>query len=381
LGADVKLEFLRPTLKGQRFQDHTVPLELIRDFSALQEMLVEVARWEFLKSRSDRQRIPRNFATGLELHLQAVEEGSAILKIVLVTSTLFSPHMAYFEQAKTDIVAAIASAEQGTVPSLPPRFLNYFDRFGRGLRSGEGISFASADGIATLTPETRERLMRSAEVKEWTEEVALRGRISEADHRRNSFEMELNDGIVLKGTLSDPYREAILNAFGKYNTGRDEYVLIQGVAKKDRDGHLKSFESIEHATQLDPLDITLRLEDLAKLQEGWLDGSGRSLNEEALVALANHFDTFFDDDLPLPFLYPTPEGGVQAEWNLNQNEWSVTLEVALEKLEGEFQAFNLKSKDCQEHLFSLDAKEGWDALNSALRQLANQPIEDLSVDV
>ncbi len=249
----MKQEFFNPTLEGERFQDHTVPLELFKDFCALQEMLIEVAKWEFRKSHPDRERIPRNFTSGLDLHLEAVEEGSAILKISLVFASLFpTSNLSYFEQARTDIVDAVAAVEAGRAPSLPPRYLNYFDRFGRGLRSGESISFQNGDGKAMLTPETRQQLMRYAEKKEWTEEAVLRVRVPEADKGRNSFEMELNDGSKLSGTLSDLYRDAVLQAFHNYKTGTDEYVLVQGIVKKDRDGHLKGFQAIEHATPSTP---------------------------------------------------------------------------------------------------------------------------------
>src|ERR1035437_1999267 len=143
-------EFLKPKLKGERFQNATVPLELLKDFSALQEMLVEVAKWEFRDTHPGRERIPRNFTAEVDLRLTSVEEGCAILTISLVFATLFpaSNNLTYFEQARTDIVEAIASAEQGSVPRLPPNLLNYFDRFGRGLRTGESISFEREGGPA-----------------------------------------------------------------------------------------------------------------------------------------------------------------------------------------------------------------------------------------
>lgn len=154
-------EFLKPKLKGERFQGATVPLELLKDFSALQEMLVEVAKWAFRKNHPNRERIPRNFAEGVDLHLTSVDEGCAILTISLVFASLFptSSNLTYFEQARTDIVEAIASVEQDRRPLLPPSLLNYFDRFGRGLRSGESISFKREGGYANLTPDTRTQLM------------------------------------------------------------------------------------------------------------------------------------------------------------------------------------------------------------------------------
>ena len=32
-------EFLRPRLVGRRFDEHTLPLDILKDFSALEEML------------------------------------------------------------------------------------------------------------------------------------------------------------------------------------------------------------------------------------------------------------------------------------------------------------------------------------------------------
>ncbi|HXR40166.1 MAG TPA: hypothetical protein VN776_13795 [Terracidiphilus sp.] len=369
-------EFLKPKLKGERFQGATVPLELLKDFAALQEMLVEVAKWEFRKNHPNRVRIPRNFAEGVDLRLTSLDEGCAILTISLVFASLFptSSNLTHFEQARTDIVEAIASAEQGVKPRLPPSLLNYFDRFGRGLRAGESISFEREGGYATLTPDTRNQLMRYAQVEEWTEEDSLRVRISEVDKRHNSFEMELNDGTKLRGGLSDLYQDAILEALGNYKKGRNEYVLIQGIVRKDRENRLKSFESVEHVTPLDSLDIALRLEELAKLSDGWLNGAGRAPAKERLDWLANAFDLFFDSDMPLPYLYPTAEGGIQAEWG--QNDWAVSLEIDLEGQWGEYQALNLKDNACTELKLPLGDRTGWNQLNEELRRLDMQKVEE-----
>jgi hypothetical protein len=216
--------------------------------------------------------------------------------------------------------------------------------------------------------------MRYAQVKEWTEETELRVRIPEADTGKNTFEMELNDGTRLRGPLSDLYQDAILEAFENYNAGHDEYVLIQGIVRKDRNDHLKSFESIEHATPLDPLDISLRLEELSKLEDGWLDGKGQAPAKNQLVWLQKAFNSSFDNDLPLPYIYPTAEGGVQAEWTLNG--WEVSFEINLETLQGEYQALNLQDRTCDEETISLADKDGWSKLNDALKQLETRRVEE-----
>jgi hypothetical protein len=216
--------------------------------------------------------------------------------------------------------------------------------------------------------------MLYAQANEWTEEAALRVRVSEVDKGRSSFEMELSNGTKLKVALSDLHQEAVLEAFNNYKKGHDEYLLVQGVVRKDRDDHLKGFESIEHVTPLDPLDVTLRLEELAKLGDGWLDGKGHAAGKEQLDWLANAFNSYFDTDLPLPYLYPTAEGGVQAEWTLN--DWEVTLEIDLERQQGSFQSLNLRDGSCTELTLPLGNRDGWSQLNEALRQPERPRIEE-----
>lgn len=359
-------EFLKPRLEGERFNEHTIPLELLKDFAALEEMLIEVAKWKFRQAHPDSKRTQRNFSKGLELHLAGVEEGSAIPAIVLMFAGLFPAENAvYFEQARTEIIDAIASAEQGVTPKLPTNLLSYFDRFGRGLRDGEAMEFSGAHGTVRLNPEVRKRLIRSAQVDVWTEEVALRGKISEADQARRSFELELRDGTKLKAPLTDQHLDPVLDAFRGYREGT--YVLIQGIAKKDRQDRLKEFETVEHVSLLDPLDVTLRLEELVDLKDGWLDGKGRALAPEKLHWLTGSFDNYFDADLPLPHLYPTPEGGIQAEWSLG--DWEASLEINLDDQTGEYQALNLSDRRSQEQILTLATADGWKILNEALKAI------------
>ena len=159
---------------------------------------------------------------------------------------------------------------------------------------------------------------------------------------------------------------------------RRAFVLIQGVVQRDRADHLKGFESIEHVTPLDPLDVTLRLEQMAALKDGWLDGKGKAPDKEKLTWLADQFDAQFDGDLPLPYLYPTAEGGIQAEWTMNGRE--VSLEINLETKQAEYQALNLKDDSCSEFTFALDNRDGWSSLNEALKQLDTQTVDENQVD-
>jgi hypothetical protein len=360
-------DFLKPCLIGKRFEEHTVPLEMLKDFAALEEMVVEVAKWKFLQEHPDNKRVQRNFSKGLELHLEQVEEGSAIPAIVLTFLGLFpSDNAQYFEKARTEIINAIAQVEQGKTPDLPPQFLSYFDRFGRGLREDESMELTSGNSAkVVLTPDIRKRLIKSSKVEVYTEEVALRGRISEADQAKNSFHLELRDGTKLHAPLTEPHLDTVLEAFKHYRSGAN--VLLQGVIKKDRQNRLHSFESVEHISPLDPLDVTLRLDEIADLKDGWLDGKGIAPVPEKLRWLAGAFDSYFKTALPLPYLYPTAEGGVQAEWSLA--DWEVTLEIDLATQSAHYQAVNVANNETKEHEITLSEDDGWTTLNELLTQI------------
>ena len=372
----MKQEFWKPKLVGDRFSGHAVPLEILKDFAALQEMLVEVAKSKFLEAHPGRERVQRNFAKDIELQLVAIEDGSAVLAIALSFSSLFPPQNAqYFDKAKDAIVESIAQSSTGQTPQLAPSFLSYFDRFGRSLRPGESIEFPRQQGNVALNADVRRKLIRAAQVETWTEEAALRAKIFEVNQAQNSFGFELSDGSRSSAPIDDKYRDIVLEALKEYPHGT--FFLIQGVVQRDHADRIKGFESIEHITLLDPLDVVLRLDELAKLKDGWLDGGGRAPSHALIDGLKSGFENSFDPSLPLPYLYPTEDGGLQAEWTLG--DWEISLEVQSEDLRGEYRATRSKDTTTQTLDLNLADPGGWEQLNAALKSIDNQQPEDQKV--
>jgi len=360
-------DFVKPLLEGQRFNEHSIPLELLKDFAALEEMLIAVAKWQYLQDYPERKRVLRNFSSGLELRLAQVEEGSAIAAIVLSFSSLVAPHnTTYFERARSQIVEAIASAAEGRQPQLPQPFLAYFDRVGRGLREDESMTFDRGTAPpARLTPTVRKRLIESAHINEWTEDVMLRGRVCEFDAGRGSFELELRDGSKVTAPLHEQHRSAVLDALKSYSD--NEYILVQAIALKDRGSRLKSIQTVEQISELDPLDVAFRLDELVQLKAGWLNGKGQGFDRGQLNRLATQFDRHYPDELPLPHLYPTAEGGVQAEWSIG--DWEISLEIDLESMKSEYQAFNIANRSATERPLDLVLETDWQVLSEQIASI------------
>lgn len=115
-----------------------------------------------------------------------------------------------------------------------------------------------------------------------------------------------------------------------------------------------------------PNSVVVRLGELRRLKDGWLDGKGRAPSQEGLAWFAQRFESHYPEELPLPYLYPTAEGGVvQAEWTLGDHE--ATLEVSFETRRGEWHYLNLATEEEVSQVLPLDGEEGWQWLAVQLR--------------
>lgn len=374
------IDFLKPRLCGERFSEKAIPLEFLKDLAVLEEMVIEVAKWQYLQSHPNRQRTPRGFTDGLELKLTGIEEGSAIPIISLFVSSLMLPGIEpansyYLEQARDTIVNVVHAAEnnQSTEPFFPEKCLGYFDRIGRSLKDDEFIEFTipSNQITAKLTRETRRRLLfASSNVREFSDEVTKKGSIPQADQDEMNFTLLLTDGNKIPGPIPNQHFETIIQAFNEFRSGTK--VIIQGIGKYNRQNRLISMESIEHINLLDPLDVSERLDELNKLNDGWLDGEGLAPNHEGLDWLSNCFNRCFPDDLPLPYIYPTAEGGIQAEWPLPP--YDASLEISLMTHQGEWHCLNLNTCEEETYTFNLDDNSDWIKLGSVIREKGDNEV-------
>lgn len=366
--------FLSPRMVGSRFSEHSVPLELLKDLATLEEMVNEVAKWRYLQENSDRKRTPKGFTDGIGLRLTGIDEGSAIpqIQMIVESNQLFQPvNQIYFERARDAIIGAIDAAEHGTPINqhLPDFLLGFFDRIGRGLRDGESIEFqpTNIDRPARLNKVTRRKLiLASSEMKGFSEDVSLRGSIAKADQKKMTFELEVINGPRLKAPIAPQHLQTVLEAFTGYKQG--VRVLLQGIGRYTRNDRLQSVEAVEHLTLLEANDIFARLDEFNAIRHGWLDGKkGFAPSAKGLAWLADCFKSYYPDELTAPYLYPTAEGGVQAEWSTNTHE--ISLDINIDSRTAQWHALEMTSEqeDCRE--LDLASPEYWLWLMEQLKQL------------
>ena len=123
----------------------------------------------------------------------------------------------------------------------------------------------------------------------------------------------------------------------------------------------------EHSSSRDALDVGERIKELKRLEVGWLDGKGTPPNHAGLDWFAASFDQQYPNELPLPYLYPTPEGRVRAEWSIRPCELS--LEVDLQRHTGSWHALDLTDDGEQTRTLNLDhGSADWQWLGAEVRR-------------
>ena len=371
-------KFLEPSLHGGRFENRTIPLEFLKDLAVLEEMIVEIAKSEYRKDHSDRQRVPRDFVKGIEIGLTAVESGSTKLVFSLTATAVASsflspPAVHYLERASISIANAIQAASDGKNVSdyIPEDAIPYFDRLGRGLREGESLVLPASHGkTATLTKETRKKiLLASPKLQKYSEEYVVRGMIPEINQEAFSCQLLLLDNRKISIPYTTQHERTVLDAVVGYRDKQTK-VMLKGVGIVSRQGRLQEFESLESIEILDPLDIFVQIENIRLLKEGWMNGEGKVPAHEALERFAQAFDYYWVDSLPLPYIYPTPEGGIQGEWLIGR--YAISLEIDLISQKSYYHQIHLDTKEDFDADLDLSDRTGWEALCKALHQVIKE---------
>lgn len=367
----METEFLKPRLVGARFSEHSIPVEVLKDWAAFESLIVEAARWLYLEENPKRKRTPRGFAQSFSLNLKNITEGSAVA--VLDRCSVgggghFDDGVDWFDKARDRVLSTIHAASEGKSLEgfLPKALLAYFDQFGRSLKDDESIEFTRGLGQSTVVYNHHVRkilVLKSA--TEYRTEEAVRGSMSELNLENRTFMLRLVSGERVVGHYSDELRQAALSALSAYG---ESMVMVEGAVVRDQSDTRKRIEQVTRIEPLDPLDVPARIEALALLPDGWFDGKGVRLSADGLSWLAKIWTKHWPEDLPLPYAYPTPEGLVQFEWSFTSR--SVSLEVNLTSKSAELViSCNENGELLEEINCNLEDSDAWDVLTNSFRQI------------
>ena len=346
----IKEAFIQPRFVGKRFEGHTLPLAVARDLAAYEDLVLELAKHLVRQKQLDRIRIPKGFANDFSLHFEKIEEGSTrpALVAIIVGAQLFPFVPAEITEAKNLINAVIATPAGHVLPAdFPKELYSYFNRIGRSLKEGESIEWApeSLSNKAVLTPQKRIYLA-SAHRESYEAEADIVGSIEALDAKKKTGTLRIgkNDGVNF--VFDDPFFADLKEALGSSTIS----ARIKGVGMFDVNKRLTSIIEIEQLECLTHYALTSKLDALASLSDGWLEGRGIAPTSDNLNRLANEIAQYFPTNLDYPSVAPTEDGNVIFEWI--RPKARIELEVNFADQSIELYATNVLSDEFVEKTFN-----------------------------
>ena len=373
--ADSKV-FLAPKFTGKRFEDHTLPVELLEDFTAIEELIFELAKRIYLEENPGRKRVPKRFTEGVNLKLSNIEPGSTIPQLLLISTLSPSSLLGivepdsfrYFEKAKEKVISVIDSADKGKnfYGLVEPKYLSYFNKIGKNLKEDEAIFFQpnSSSQPARLNRSSRKKIILASDEKsEYKESVAVNALVPVVDKNTKTFILEI-EGNKISLPIDPRFIETIKQTYDEYET--KTLVAVKGLGVYNHQDKLIKIESIESMDILDPLDVMVRLNSLSKLKDGWYNNEGLAPNTEKLLKFGELFEEKYDKTLPLPAIYPTLDGNIQLEWSSENSE--ISLEVKLSNYVSEYYSTKFDEDSFTENKLDLNQTSAWIDLSKFLEK-------------
>ncbi|WP_027380483.1 hypothetical protein [Chryseobacterium daeguense] len=368
--------FISPRLEGHRFDDHTLPVSLLEDFSAFEELIFELAKKIYLDQNPQRKRVPKGFTDNVYLKLSKIEEGSTIPQILIAVATSISTptipidndeYFSYFEKARDKVFEIVESANSGKSVEMDSKFLNYFSRIGKNLEDGETIDFLNSTLLnrnVKLNKNTRRKILLSREEKlVYSEIIHENVLISSIDKKNKIFHVELKDS-TFEQPIIDDFCDTIYLAFQEYEN--KTLVSLKATGIFNEQNKLVHIEDIQSMDVLDAYDINVRLQSLFQLEDKWYDGiQGKVINKEKANIFESFFKNYFNSNLQLPAIFPTLNGDLVLEWK--KGEIEISLEVNLSNLNAELFYFEMDNdhNDFQEEI-NLNLNSEWEKINNLI---------------
>ncbi len=362
-------KFVQPRFVGDRFKEHTLPLDVTSDLHAYQTLVVELAKRLYLKEHPQRQRVPKGFEDSFELHIAKVDEGSAkpLLMSAIIGSSMALDLEAntYFERSRDIITECIAA--NGALPvDFPKDLLIHFNHIGRSLRPDEAMELDTAQGVkATLTPNRRKDLVLAL-AKVYERPIALTGYIDEVDFAKPSFRLRFADGSFVHVPMPATFESHVRT----YANRPRHQVLVHCIASFDSFDRLQKVVDVEQLEMQPNQELVARFDALATLKDGWFDGAGKAPDAEVLATVGSMLVKHYPERLKLPAIIPTPEGDLVLEW---RQSGTPTLDIDGENMQAEFHAIGADGGDI-EATMSLNTEGDW----ITMFQYLNDHIEEVS---
>jgi hypothetical protein len=309
-------DFLRLTFDGGRFAGHAAPVEVLKEFSTIELLIKRVARSLYLDEHAGRNRVVKGFYAAGSLYITSSEANC-------FSATLARPGSAeaveeavgdVFARARDICLAALeAVASDSPLPSnFPPDEMQRLAEIGTRLVGEERLVLIEGPRRARVDQETRGRLAARMQ-RPLEQSITLDGEIESVIDEKRRYFIRTREGRHFEASFTPAERTPLIEAQAARPLVR---LVTSAIVSGDRIVEMQEPELVEIERMPEIQKMHQRLETFSHLREGWAHGTGvapdADLVERAYAILARALVE--SDKIPLPSVFPTPDGGIQAEW-------------------------------------------------------------------
>lgn len=339
-------KFINIRYRGERFAGGRLPVDVLSDLQALEDILTTFAREIYLEDHG-RQRMPTGHASWFEISLKGVGEGSALPLLDLSVSensqSSFIPDQTrrdLMRSAERKFAEVLQNASDENDIVLSPAQIRNFNRFLPNLKPGENFQYSAdpapitdaSTNVISLDTARRKRMLTSVKT---TYEQRIQGKalLKNVDV---SGALKFVDPVLKEIPVQESPEDALAYAplLGSYY----EYDLT---VTRRHDDSIVSVETIHDLTPLDHPALAA-IDEMASLESGWLEGHGSPVRE----ATRNKAKEFIQTTSPLPEFYavaPTEAGGVLLEYEAGGWDYGVEFND-----DGSFEFFGIELSGSKE---------------------------------
>lgn len=333
--------FLCARFAGGRFDNHVIPFDILPDLAAYRALLIEIAKMLFRQNHA-KSRVPKGFEESFQLGLSRIDGGSSAVAYAVRLSTgsgnaqseLGFAKYQEFEEAQTYLENLLIEVQTtGKVPeNFTPELADRFNPFGQNLREDEYVEL-NYGGAAPIRYDNRirKRIVLSRE-KTYESSVdsifTLNGGLLDAavihvrDEGGTKFDFRASSDLEFETAYSRPGQKVRLIGTGSFDN-LDKLKRLNEVTVVYGEGEPR-------------LPFEERLDEIASAEDGWYSGDNPAPRPLAIQSMRNFVRTAIQlIGTPDPYLYPLPDGGVCAEWSLD--DWEANVDIGGD---GEFLSFH-----------------------------------------
>lgn len=322
--------------EGARFHLRGIPVDVLDEAKNFMQILVACAKRLYLQEHPGEDQPPPGFEEEHRVRLDNISEGSSKMAFVLDTdpNELAIARGPYAEPAAREIGRLLQSGADKDGTQNGHADYSDFHRFGRTLQREDRLHYSSLETSTTLDYAEAERIRKLARRKPVRPPKVPKvrvGVVKSLDTAKKSIEFE-SIGAAKRDTLSYDSEEvfARLRDALEFEPSGEVFVvclprLRPHARNDDAEDDWHSVSMVSDAEVISDVSVVERygticdrLVSFSRLSDGWDAGSdtSRASSAAACDTAREIVGRMLCAKLPLPYVYPMPDGGVSLEWGL-----------------------------------------------------------------